>query len=94
MTKYLQRLANVCCNMIQCKVWVVLLVYLCFPLVNGQWCYITGNQSIDVLSDYTYPYPGSVAHHTMVLDSTNSYLYVFGGDGYDNSSSGTCYLLC
>ncbi len=58
--------------------------------MSSTWEYITGNQTKNTPSSYISPsvYPGGVYAHTMVLDSTDSYLYVFGGYGYDDISDG------
>ena len=57
--------------------------------MNITWEHVSGNQTRNTNSSYisSSQYPGSVSGHTMVLDSTDSYLYVFGGYGYDDSGS-------
>lgn len=59
-----------------------------FDLVNNTWEHLNGNQTIDVLPDYTIPKPGSTYDQAMVIDSTDSYLFVFGGWGSDGSTNG------
>lgn len=56
--------------------------------MSNNWEYINGrNQSAQTVSNYTVPFPGSMYHHTMVLDSADRYLYIFGGlgNGYINA---------
>lgn len=53
--------------------------------------HLSGSQLKSIRSNYTEPYPGGVYGHTMVIDSTDSALYVFGGWGFDNSSIGIYY---
>lgn len=68
------------------KLWLVFVVYLLFPSeIFGQWEYLSGNMSGGTLPDYNVPYPGGQSYHNMVMDSTNRYIYIFGGYGYDDS---------
>lgn len=57
-----------------------------FDIGGSVWDYLSGNQSANIVSDYTVPYPGSVNYHTMSL--YGDYLYVFGGRGFDNETLG------
>lgn len=73
---------------------LIIIINLSFPLVNSQWTYISGNQTINTRSDYTTAYIGSLNYHTMELDRANRLLYVFGGQGYDDgSSTGILFVL-
>lgn len=49
------------------------------------WVYLSGSQSIDMRPDYAISNPGGIRSHSMAID--DQYLYVFGGFGYDSSSS-------
>lgn len=51
-----------------------------FDLANSSWSYLSGNMTINVLSDYDSPYPGSVSDHSMIIDSTDTCIYIFGGE--------------
>lgn len=48
-----------------------------------------GNKSVNTLSRYGVPfYPGGLSSHSMVVDGGNGFIYVFGGDGYDDVGKG------
>lgn len=59
-----------------------------YHIVTNTWEYLGGNETTDPLADYSASsaHPGGVSRHTMVIDSTDSYLYVFGGRGKSNVS--------
>lgn len=70
-------------------IWLVLLVYLCFPLhIKSQWSFLSGSQATDTSSDYTTPIIGGLYEHAMVIDNTDRYLYVYGGYGLDDRMAG------
>lgn len=46
-----------------------------------------------VRSDYTIPTPGGLYIHSMVMDSTDMYLYVFGGAGFAFINYGIFYVV-
>lgn len=62
-------------------------------MASSTWKYISGNKLSNTPADYNNPYPGAVYGHTMVLDSTAQYLYIFGGFGYDNGTLQGIYLV-
>lgn len=62
---------------------LVLLALLCFPFVYGQWHHLTGSQTTETYTNYTAPHPGGLNNLNSVLDSTDRYLYLFGGNGRD-----------
>lgn len=77
------------------QVRLILFLYLSFPLlISTQWHHLSGNQTINTPSDYTQPFPGGVNNLRMVIDSIDHYLYVFGGNGYDDSASGIVIMVC
>lgn len=59
-----------------------------FDITQNLWEFVSGSQSFNIRADYTTPYPGSVAYPGMVIDGANRNLYVFGGEGFDESSRG------
>lgn len=60
----------------------LLLLNLCLPVVIcAQWNVIEEG-GLDVYANYTYPHPGSLSFHSMNIDSTGKYLYLFGGYGF------------
>lgn len=59
-----------------------------FDLVDDVWEHVSGRRHPNTRSNYTFPYPGGIGDHSMVIDSADDYLYIFGGQGYDNSSKG------
>lgn len=61
-----------------------------YDLGTNTWEYITGNLTSQILPDYTsaYPYPGGLTGQTAVIDSTDRYIYLFGGWSYCSSPYG------
>lgn len=55
-----------------------------FSLVDYHWSHLYGHQMIDIDTNFTEPYLGGIASHTMVISQNGSFAYVFGGDGYIN----------
>ena len=67
---------------------------------NNQWTWLSGNSSANVPGVYgtkgipsASNYPGSRYGHAMVVHSTLSLLYVFGGYGYDSRAASGKYWL-
>lgn len=60
-----------------------------FNLLNNTWEYVNGNKTPDVLSNYDVPYPGGLFSSSMLIDNTDSYLYLFGGR---NTDAGILYI--
>lgn len=46
---------------------------------------MAGSKGVNGLADYVTPYPGSMFKHAM--DINHGLIYVFGGEGYDGSST-------
>lgn len=57
-----------------------------YDLVNNEWEWLYGNKRVGVYLNYTHP--GGVMYHSGVIDSTDRYIYVFGGNGFVNGSEG------
>jgi hypothetical protein len=60
-----------------------------YNISSGQWTWLSGNNTVDVRSVYgsrripsPTNYPGSREAHSMVFDDTINCIYVFGGNGY------------
>lgn len=58
-----------------------------YDLVSGSWMHMSGNQTTNTRS-YFSVYPGGVQNHEIVMDGTDSYIYLFGGEGYDTTGQG------
>lgn len=52
-----------------------------YDIVSNIWEYVDGSQSKDTVANYTLSYPGGLEGQVMVLDSTDRYIYLFGGEG-------------
>lgn len=65
-----------------------------FDLGTGVWVLLSGNRTADSCADYGVPYPGGVIAFVMALDSADRYLYVFGGQGFDEVENGICEVVC
>lgn len=59
-----------------------------YNISSGTFEFLSGSQSIDTVASYGAALPGGMFEHGLVLDSTESYIYLFGGKGY-NPSKGT-----
>lgn len=59
-----------------------------FNLTSTVWEHIDGSQKPNMLAEFngSYPYPGGVSAHSMVLDSTRNRLFLFGGEGFDDTT--------
>lgn len=55
--------------------------------MQNTWEHLSGSQSVGTKSNYTVPFPGGVQGHTLVIDSTDSNVHVFGGQGYDDTGN-------
>lgn len=64
-----------------------------FDLNNGTWSHMFGDKIGYSHADYTVPYPGSSYKPTMAIDSTDIYIYVFGGYGFTDNSRGFRILV-
>lgn len=62
-------------------------------MTSNTWEYLTGSASVNSASNYSYPYPGGVNRHRMVIDSTDRYLYLFGGSGFNDTANGIQHEL-
>lgn len=71
----------------------LLLVIYFYLGIHGKWSFLSGNESIGTNSDYTMPYPGGIFDHTMVIDSSNTFVYVFGGSGVGGSTCTIYYYI-
>lgn len=74
-------------------VYTLLLVFnLLFPSVFlAQWTHLGGSRQINANADYVTPYPGSLAALGMAEES--GFIYVFGGEGYNDTSFGMYVLV-
>lgn len=62
--------------------------------MDNIWEYLSGSQDINTLASYNPPRsPGGVHQHAMVIDSSDEFLYLFGGYGHDNNEDGTLFVL-
>lgn len=56
------------------------------------WEHLSGNRSIITRADYDLGYPGGVFRHTMMIENARQYLYVLGGEGYDDTDRGMVFV--
>lgn len=57
-----------------------------YDTMNRTWEHVFGNLTANAKADYDVPYLGGMRGHSMVIESTGRYLYVFGGFGLNNDS--------
>lgn len=59
-----------------------------YDISQNNWQYLSGNRSRNIRTDYSVPFPGSIYLHSMVIDSKENFLYIFGGLGYNDTTYG------
>lgn len=64
-----------------------------YDMIFDTWTFLFGSLYTDTEANYTVPYPSSLYYASMVMDSTDRHLYVFGGYGIKNGGLGTLKLL-
>lgn len=57
-----------------------------YDLEHNAWIYLSGNQSIDIPTDFNIPVLGGLRGHAMIIDTDN--LYILGGYGTYGSGNG------
>lgn len=59
-----------------------------YDIAGSTWTHLSGSQLTSTPSNYNIPHPGGLQVHSMAIDNTDSYIYVFGGNGLDGGSPG------
>lgn len=72
------------------NVRLVLLGLLYASLVYTQWHHMSVNQSKNIPLD-DGPYPGGINGHTLIINTIERYLYLFGGFGINNVGTNGIY---
>lgn len=57
-----------------------------YNIVEKSWLHLKGSKSKDDNSNYNTPLPGGINKHKMIV--YDMFIYVFGGEGYDNTDPG------
>lgn len=68
-----------------CGSLILLVITVRYTPSSDVWEHLSGNQSINIPSDYSVSYPGGLADHAMV--AWNDFIYVFGGANESESSN-------